>query len=52
MPKLVHVYDWAILEMEDSLAFGELRFRSKTKAGPLEVGPLTDFQYFVAVDGR
>ena len=28
--------DWSDSEMEDSLAFGELSFRSKTKAGPLE----------------
>ena len=29
-------HDWAISEIEDSLKIGELRFRSKTKAGPLE----------------
>ena len=28
--------DWGDSEMEDPLAFGELRIRSKTKAGPLE----------------
>jgi hypothetical protein len=27
--------------MHDSLAFGELRFRSKTKAGPLEAEQLS-----------
>ena len=31
-----YAHDWAILEMEDSPKLGELRFRSKTKAGPLE----------------
>ena len=34
--RLAAIYDWAILEMEDSPKLGELRFRSKTKAGPLE----------------
>ena len=29
-------FDWGDSEILDSLAFGELRFRSKTKAGPLE----------------
>ena len=38
---IIYIYDWAILEMEDSLAFGELRFRSKTKAGPLEAEQLS-----------
>ena len=32
----VYIYDWGVLEILDSLALGELRFRSKTKAGPLE----------------
>ena len=36
MPNRLLVNDWAILEMEDSPKLGELRFRSKTKAGPLE----------------
>ena len=32
----MYIHDWAISEIEDPLAFGELRFRSKTMAGPLE----------------
>ena len=32
----LYLFDWSDSEMEDSLAFGELRFRSKTKAGLLE----------------
>ena len=34
--KLYLISDWSDSEILDSLAFGELRFRSKTKAGPLE----------------
>ena len=30
------LYDWGDSEMEDSPKIGELRFRSKTTAGPLE----------------
>ena len=37
----MYVCDWGDLEMHDSTAFGELRFRSKTKAGPLEDKPLS-----------
>ena len=37
--KLIH--DWPDSEILDSLAFGELRFRSKTKAGPLEAEQLS-----------
>ena len=34
----MYVHDWSDAEILDSptLKFGELRFRSKTKAGPLE----------------
>ena len=31
-----YAYDWPDSEMHDSPKIGELRFRSKTKAGPLE----------------
>ena len=31
-----HLYDWSDSEILDSPKFGELRIRSKTKAGPLE----------------
>ena len=37
----MYIHDWAISEIEDPLAFGELRFRSKTMAGPLEDKPLS-----------
>jgi hypothetical protein len=30
------IFDWSDSEMHDSPKIGELRFRSKTKAGPLE----------------
>ena len=31
-----YIHDWGDSEMHDSPKIGELRFRSKTKAGPLE----------------
>ena len=31
-----YIHDWADSENQDLRQFGELRFRSKTKAGPLE----------------
>ena len=34
-------YDWAISEMHDSTAWGELRNGAKTKAGPLEAEQLS-----------
>ena len=36
-------YDWSDSDMEDSLAFGELRNGAKTKAGPLEAEQLSRF---------
>ena len=35
------VCDWAISEMHDSTAWGELRNGAKTKAGPLEAEQLS-----------
>ena len=35
------ICDWGDSEILVSLAFGELRFRSKTKAGPLEAEQLS-----------
>ena len=37
---MTHSHDWSDSEMEDSLAFGELRNGAKTKAGPLEAEQL------------
>ena len=34
-------HDWAISEMHDSTAWGELRNGAKTKAGPLEAEQLS-----------
>ena len=38
---LMYVCDWADSEKGHRGQFGELRFRSKTKAGPLEDKPLS-----------
>ena len=38
---ILHVCDWAISEMHDSTAWGELRNGAKTKAGPLEAEQLS-----------
>ena len=37
----MYVCDWGDSEILDSLKLGELRFRSKTKAGPLEAEQLS-----------
>ena len=36
-----YIHDWAISEMHDSTAWGELRNGAKTKAGPLEAEQLS-----------
>ena len=36
LTNLIRLYDWSDSEILDSPKLGELRFRSKTKAGPLE----------------